>query len=148
MTANSSTGYLQALEEVLKDPSVKKQLTDTKVQKNVALFDEFTKNLNLDNYKSFYGESEVMKAIAIPGAVKTLLITDTLFKNDDVEKRKKYINIVESVKNNGGEVSVFSSLHDSGIQLDQLTGLAVILNYPIPDLEDSDDDDESIYQSD
>lgn len=147
ISATSSTGYLQGLEEVLKTPSIKKQLSDTKVQKNVALFDEFSKHLNNDDYRAFYGEEEVKKALEIGGAIKVLLITDTLFKNDDVNKRRHYIDIVERVKEDNGDVSIFSSLHDSGKQLDQLTGIAVILNYPVPDLED-DDDDESIYESD
>ena len=147
ISATSSTGYLQGLEEVLKTPSIKKQLSDTKVQKNVALFDEFSKHLNNDDYRAFYGEKEVKKALEIGGAIKVLLITDTLFKNDDVNKRRHYIDIVERVKEDNGDVSIFSSLHDSGKQLDQLTGIAVILNYPVPDLEE-DDDDESIYESD
>lgn len=140
---SSSTGYLQALEEVLKNPNIKKQLADTKVQRNVSLFDEFSKHLNNDDGRAFYGEEAINKAVQIGGAIKVLMITDSLFKNDDVQKRKHYIDLVEHVKQDGGEVSVFSSLHDSGKQLDQLTGLAVILNYPIQDLEES--DDESIY---
>lgn len=36
---------------------------------------------------------------------------------------------------------MFSSLHESGIQLDQLTGIAALLKYPVPDLDDSDEDD-------
>jgi protein pelota len=148
ISATSSTGYLQALEEILKTPSIKKQLADTKVQRNVALFDEFSKHLNNDDYRAFYGDQVVEKAIQITGAIKVLLITDSLFKNDDIQKRKHYIDIVEKVKNDGGEVSVFSSLHDSGKQLDQLTGIAVILNYPVPDLEDDGDDSDDVYESD
>lgn len=149
LTASSSTGFLQGLEEVMKDPTIKKQLADTKVQRNVALFDEFTRHLNNDDSKAFYGEREVEKAVEIGGAVKVLLITDSLFKNDDVQKRKHYIDLVEKVKHDAGEVSVFSSLHDSGKQLDQLTGIAVILNYPVPDIEDDDDeDDDGVYVSD
>lgn len=144
--ASSSTGYLQALEEVIKTDLIKKQLADTKVQRNVALFDEFSKHLNDDDYRSFYGEKEVQKAIELGGAIKYLLMTDTLFKNDDVNKRRHYVKMVEDVQADAGEVSIFSSLHDIGQQLDQLTGIAVILNYPVPDLEDSDDD--SIYESD
>lgn len=148
LTAVSSTGYLQGLEEVLKNPAIKKQLSDTKVQKNVALFDEFTKHLNNDDCKAYYGEKEVEKALEIGNAIKVLLITDSLFKNDDVNKRKHYIDLVERVKQDGGNVSIFSSLHDSGKQLDQLTGIAMILNYPVPDLDDDEDDDSDVYESD
>lgn len=31
---------------------------------------------------------------------------------------------------------MFSSLHTSGEQLGQMTGIAAILTYPLPDLED------------
>lgn len=142
LTATSSTGYLQALEEVLKSPTIKKQLADTKVQKNVMLFDEFTRHLNNDDSRAFYGLDTVEKAIDIGGAVKYLLITDSLFKSDDVQKRRHFIELVEKAKNDGAEVSVFSSLHDSGKQLDQLTGIAVILNYPDPSLEDESEEEE------
>lgn len=144
ITAKSSTGYLQGLEEALKTPQLTKRLQDTKVQRNVTLFDEFMADLNLDSGKAYYGEKDVQKAIDLgPGAVKTLLVSDKLFKNDDISKRKEYVALVERVENEGGEVSIFSSLHDSGKQLDGLTGIAVILNYPVYGLdEDAEDEDE------
>lgn len=37
----------------------------------------------------------------------------------------------------GGEVHVFSGMHASGEQLNQLTGIAAILRFPLPDLEDA-----------
>jgi hypothetical protein len=36
----------------------------------------------------------------------------------------------------GGNVLLFSSLHTSGEQLAQLTGIAAILNFPLFELED------------
>ncbi|GME75996.1 unnamed protein product [[Candida] boidinii] len=72
------------------------------------------------------------------------MITDTLFKSDDIPKRKKFIKLADKVKEDGGDVIIFSSLHDSGEQLNQLTGVAVILNYPVPDLEDMDEEDEEV----
>ncbi|GMG55599.1 unnamed protein product [Ambrosiozyma monospora] len=71
VVAGSSTGYLQGLEEALKTPELKKQLSDTKFQQHVALFDEFTKYLNDDEGKAWYGETEVEKAVVeLKGAVK------------------------------------------------------------------------------
>ncbi|KAF3592537.1 hypothetical protein DY000_02027421 [Brassica cretica] len=69
-------------------------------------------------------------------AVQTLLITDELFRNSDVKTRKKYVDLVESVKDSGGEAFIFSSMHVSGEQLAQLTGIAALLRFPLPDLED------------
>jgi protein pelota len=51
------------------------------------------------------------------------------------------VGIVEDVKAAGGEVLIFSSIHESGKQLDQLTGVAAILNFPLPEVE-SDDEEE------
>ncbi|KAH3669505.1 hypothetical protein OGAPHI_001626 [Ogataea philodendri] len=141
VVAHSSTGYLQGLEEALKSPELQKQLSDTKFQRNVMLFDEFSKLLNDDDGKAWYGEAEVTKAVELQGAVRTLMVTDSLFKSDDLAQRKKYVSLTEQVKENGGEVVVFSSLHDSGEQLNQLTGVAVILNYPVPNLDDDEDDE-------
>lgn len=57
--------------------------------------------------------------------------------------RKSYINIVNSVREMGGDVKIFSSLHISGEQLEQLTGIAAILRFPMPELEDDESDDEN-----
>ena len=47
-------------------------------------------------------------------AVETLLISDALFRSRDLSERKKFVDIVDSVKENMGTVRIFSSLHVSG----------------------------------
>ncbi len=37
-----------------------------------------------------------------------LLITDELFRNIDFIKRRRYVQLVDSVKESGGEVRLFS----------------------------------------
>lgn len=140
IVAHSSTGFLQGLDEVLKTEEIQKQLSTTKFAKDVLLLDEFFKALNADDGKAWYGPKECEKAINM-GAVKNLLLTDSLFRSDDIAERKKYIELSEIVKNTGGEVTIFSSLHESGIQLDQVTGIAVILNYPVYDLDEDQDEE-------
>ncbi|RKO85109.1 hypothetical protein BDK51DRAFT_7692, partial [Blyttiomyces helicus] len=54
----------------------------------------------------------------------------------NVTTRRSYIALVEQVRATGGMVFVFSSLHTSGEQLEQLTGVAAILHFPLPDLEE------------
>lgn len=141
VVCHSSTGYLQGLEEVLKDSSVQKRLNDTKFAREVLIFEEFQKSLNDDDDRAWYGPSEVTKAVDL-GAVKYLMITDTLFRSDDIAVRKHYIKLSEEVKGQGGEVLIFLSLHDSGKQLDQLTGVATILKYPVPDLDEDEEEEE------
>lgn len=135
---HSSTGYLQGLEEVLKNPSTQQQLRNTKFVKEASVFEEFQSVLNLDDGRAWYGPEECNKAVEM-GAVKYFMITDTLFRNDDISVRKHYIHLTEQVKYQGGEVFIFSSLHESGEQLDQLTGVAVLLTYPVPDLDEDEE---------
>ena len=85
----------------------------------------------------------------------------SLSRSADVPTRKRYVALVESVKEGGGTIKVFSSLHVSGereqpfifrdnkfsvfsfsSELGQLSGVAAILRFPLPQLdEDSDDSD-------
>lgn len=39
--------------------------------------------------------------------------------------------MVEAVRARGGEAIIFSSMHESGQQLDQISGIAAILTYPL-----------------
>ncbi|KAF8005327.1 hypothetical protein HF325_000784 [Metschnikowia pulcherrima] len=140
LVVHSSTGYLQGLEEVLKDPSVQKSLNNTKFAREAAVFEEFQKVLNEDDDRAWYGPKEVVRAVE-SGAVKCLMLTDSLFRSDDIAVRKHYIALSEDVKSQGGDVYVLSTLHDCGVQLDQLTGAAVLLKYPVDLEEDRDEED-------
>lgn len=87
-------------------------------------------------------------------------------RSSDVKTRKKYVAMVEKVKENAGNVKVFSSLHVSGeskhiaaslavftvalcslIGLGQLSGVAAILRFPLPNLDESDEEDSKEHES-
>ena len=65
-------------------------------------------------------------------AIDSLLISDELFRSQDIATRKKYVELVESVRERGGTVYIFSTMHVSGQQLQQVSGVAAILRYPLP----------------
>ena len=75
-------------------------------------------------------------------AIEVLLISDKLFRAQDVVKRKKFVKLVDEVREYGGDVKIFSSMHVSGEQLEQLTGVCAILRFPMQELDDSDSEDE------
>jgi protein pelota len=50
--------------------------------------------------------------------------------------------LVDSVRAGGGEALIFSSMHVSGESLNQLSGIAAILRFPLPELEDQEIADE------
>lgn len=45
---------------------------------------------------------------------------------------------MESIQGGGGEVFIFSTQHQSGKQLQDFTGIAAILRFPMPELEEQD----------
>ncbi|KAI5394785.1 CDP-diacylglycerol--glycerol-3-phosphate 3-phosphatidyltransferase, variant 2 [Lathyrus oleraceus] len=120
--AHTSSGYKHSLKEVLDAPNVMSMIKDTKAAQE-------------DSARACYGAKHVEVAHERL-AVQTLLITDSLFRNADIPTRKKFVNLVNSVKDSGGSVHVFSSMHVSGEQLEQISGIAAILRFPLPDLED------------
>jgi len=131
----ASSGHKHALEEVFSDPSVAAQMTETKVAKEVDVLNKFMRMMDTDPDKAYYGYDHVSKANE-QLAIDSLLVTDELFRASDVKTRKKYVQLVESVRENGGQVFVFSSMHVSGQQLQQVSGVAAILRYPLPDLDE------------
>ena len=132
---HSNSGHKGALNDVLQDPSVQTRLADTKYAQEVKALDDFFQMLNNDPDRAFYGWDHIRKASEI-GAISVLLVTDELFRSADIPTRKKYIALVESVRQMGGTVHIFSSLHVSGEQLSQMTGVAAILSFPAPHIED------------
>ena len=131
----ASSGHKHALEEVLSDAKIISQMEETKVAKEVQVLQKFMRMMDTDPLKAYYGYLHVSKADE-QMAVDSLLVTDELFRNSDVATRKKYVALVESVREHGGKVYVFSSMHVSGQQLQQVSGVAAILRYPLPDLEE------------
>lgn len=137
---HSSSGYKHSLKEVLQDPSIQSRLTDTKATEEVRALDDFYKMMKNEQSRAFYGPKHVFSA-AESDAIETLLISDKLFRANKVSERKKFVDLVDKVRETGGEVRIFSSMHVSGEQLDLLTGLCAILRFPMPELEDTEDED-------
>ncbi|XP_015954566.1 protein PELOTA 1 [Arachis duranensis] len=132
---HTTSGYKHSLKEVLDAPNVMNMIKDTKAAQEVRAMKDFYDMLSNDPARACYGAKHVEVANERL-AVQTLLITDDLFRNSDIATRQKFVELVNSVKDSGGSVHVFSSLHVSGEQLAQISGIAAILRFPLPDLED------------
>ena len=128
---HSSGGFKRCIGELLADDSVKAMLGDVKAADEVLALQRFYTVLAADQDRACYGYTEVLQADA-QLAVEELLVTDKLFKSADVKERRMYVRLVESVREHGGRVFVFSSLHVSGEQLQLYTGVAATLRFPLP----------------
>lgn len=114
------------------------KVSDTKAMGEVRALEQFYSILQVEPAKAFYGLKHIQRANEAQ-AIETLLISDNLFryvdfgvlellslcslKNwylhivlrcQDVKQRKEYVMLVDSVKESGGDVKIFSSLHVTG----------------------------------
>jgi protein pelota len=142
---HSNTGHVHSLNEVLKSPEVLAKMKDVRFAKEAQLMDNFFDLLKLDDGRAWYGTKAVEKAVdegAVGPGGGALLINNSLFRSQDLATRKKYVAIVDKVKDAGGEARILSSEHESGQRLNMLGDIAAILNYPIQDLDEDDEDEE------
>ncbi|KAK5722742.1 Translation factor pelota [Elasticomyces elasticus] len=137
--AQSASGHLHSLNEVLSSPAVTSKLSDTKFARETQLVDKFFELMRHEDNRAWYGPRESEKAVeqgAVGKGGGVLLISNGLFRSQDVGVRDRWVKCVDSVREQGGEVRVLSSMHESGRRLESLGGVAVILTYPMEDLDE------------
>ncbi|KAL7672602.1 hypothetical protein ACOME3_007486 [Neoechinorhynchus agilis] len=137
LLCHCSTGFKHSVDEVLRDPTVMKRLANTKAVEDVKLMAEFYELLASNPAKAFYGHRHVSRANECQ-AIETMFVTDRFLKSGTAEHRKMVVDMMDLVKAVGGKAKIFSTLHQTGLQLDQLGGIAAILRYPLPDVLEED----------
>lgn len=65
-------------------------------------------------------------------AVQSLMLTDELFRASNVATRKKYVQLVESVREHGGDVKICSALHVSGERTSSWLLVGKLVGYSSP----------------
>jgi protein pelota len=146
VVVHSSSGHLHSLNEVLKSPEVLAKLKDTKYSKETRFMDEFMTMLRKDDGRAWYGPREVERAVekgAVGRGGGVLLINNSLFRSQEIGVRRRWVRLVDRVKEEGGEARVLSSDHESGKRLEGFGGIAAILTFPLEDLDEDDEDDNS-----
>jgi protein pelota len=140
VVVHSSSGYLHSLNEVMKSPDVMVKLKDTKYARETQLMNDFFDLLRKDDGRAWYGPKECEAAVdtgAVGRGGGKLIITNSLFRSQDVATRRRWVRLVDRVrKQDGGDVRILSSDHESGRRLEVLGGIAAILTYPMEALDD------------
>ncbi|XP_055342363.1 protein pelota-like isoform X2 [Paramacrobiotus metropolitanus] len=138
--AHSSSGFKHSVKELLADPNLTMRLTETRAAGEVKALDSFYQMMHNEPTRAYYGINHVEKANESQ-AVELLMISDALFRSSNINQRKRFVKLVESVKESGGQARIFSSMHVSGEQLGQLSGIAAVLRFPMPEIEDEEEDE-------
>ncbi|KAJ5698862.1 Protein dom34 [Penicillium macrosclerotiorum] len=146
VVVHSASGYLNSLSEVLQSPAVKTLLADTKYARETRLMDDFLDQLRKETNKATYGPREVESAVdqgAVGRGGGVLIMSNKLFRSQDVGERKRWVALVDRVRDvEGGEVRILSSDHESGKRLEGLGGIAALLTFPIVE-DDFESEDEA-----
>lgn len=130
LKVHAASTHVHALMDVLRSPEVAAQLQDTKFARETQLMDKFLRTLASDEMRAWYGEREIVLAAA-RGAIGSLLLSDAVLRTAHPQRRKQWVELGEQIRSFGGSVAIFSSLHESGRQLNGLGGVAALLTYPL-----------------
>eukprot|EP00826_Nyctotherus_ovalis_P063192 TRINITY_DN9247_c0_g2_i1.p1 TRINITY_DN9247_c0_g2~~TRINITY_DN9247_c0_g2_i1.p1 ORF type:complete len:325 (-),score=140.69 TRINITY_DN9247_c0_g2_i1:73-1047(-) len=136
-----TSGFKHSLKELLTSKSVQDRVAQSSAVSEAKILEDFNEMLRRNPDQAAYGKAWVEAAVE-QGAVKVLLISDKILKAKNIVERKRYIGMTKSVKNDGGTVIFFSSMHATGEALNDLTGIAAILRYSFPDPNEDDDEEE------
>ncbi|MDR3223022.1 MAG: mRNA surveillance protein pelota [Methanobrevibacter sp.] len=119
---NTGTGGRAGIQEILKKGTLEKINSENIVAIETKKVNEILKEIAISSSKVVYGKKDVKTAI-ISGAVKNLLVLDNIVRNENLEE------LMDLVENMGGEVTVISSQHESGKQLESLGSIAAKLRF-------------------
>lgn len=129
-----------ALANVLASPGVAKRLSDAAFLRETVLVDSLFARMRQDDGRAVYGPAEVEAAVeagAVGRGGGVLLLSDELFRSQEIGVRKRWVSIVDRVKDReGGEVRVLSSAHESGARLKTIGGVAALLTFPMFEVDE------------
>jgi protein pelota len=129
-TVDTSSVGGRGVHEVLKRGAVDRVQAETRISKEADLIDELMERI-ADGAKAAYGVDQVAEA-ADYGAIDELLMLDERLRKERAGEGDWEIDandLIESVEQQGGEVTVFSGEFDPGQRLRNLGGVAALLRY-------------------
>ena len=121
---STGAGGHAGIQEVLKNGLIESLSKDAKIAKEAALVNKLLEQIGKSSNTVTYGKKQVITASNMC-AVEKLLVLEDLVRDKNIQ------NIMNTVENMGGVVTIISSQHDAGQQLKALGSLAAFLRYPI-----------------
>jgi len=138
VVGHSSSGEKQALVDTLSEPTVRERLSSVKFSLDLEILEEFFKLLAVDPNRAVYSLTDVKTASDLQ-AISTLIVSDATLRTKSIADRHKIVDLIQTTRENGGEVRIVSSAHVAGERLQQLSGIAALLRFPVYDLCDTEE---------
>ncbi|WP_253737348.1 mRNA surveillance protein pelota [Halohasta salina] len=120
----------RGVHEVLKRGAVEEVQDETRIAREAETIDELMERI-ADGAKAAYGIEAVAEATEF-GAVEELLVLDERLREErqgDGEWTVDVNEVIKTVEQKGGEITVFSKEFQPGQQLKNLGGIAALLRY-------------------
>jgi protein pelota len=127
---DTSSAGGRGVHEVLKRGAVEEVQDETRIAREAETIDELMVRIG-DGAKAAYGIEQVKEAAEF-GAVEELLILDERLRDERQTEGDWELDVnevIETVEQKGGEITVFSKEFQPGQQLKNLGGIAALLRY-------------------
>jgi protein pelota len=124
----ASSGTESAIQEILNSKELREIKQKIKILQENEKIEEVLAQFGQDPDYVKIGFDEVPRAAQM-GAVKQLLIADTLIRGSSKSKKLQIEDIIKNVENTSGEVDILNTNHVSGERLVDLGSLVAILRY-------------------
>lgn len=135
---HTSSGYKQALTELLGKSEVMLKIKDTKTSEEVLLMSRFNEVLSKDYTKVAIGLKAVEIAIE-HRAIEFILISDEFLRKIGVKSRKTLQDKLKKCEGDGGSVRVMSIMLPTGEKVNSLGGIVSVLKFNVQEIDDIED---------
>ena len=126
----------------MQNPAVQERIKDLSCFAESKHLDKFFETLRESDDKCCYGYNSVEYALK-ERAIDTLLISDNLFRAKNTATRLQYVKLAEKAeKEYLVNTVIIGTLSPAGERLKMMTGVAAILKYSLPGIDDIDEEDE------
>lgn len=123
LTDGTSQGGRRGIHEALRRGMIEKVARDHRVAWEIQQVEKVMEEIAKDGLVA-YGPEEVRRAVQV-GAVEELLVTDKALREGRFEE------LMQEAERTRSDVHVVASGHEAGHRLDQLTGIAALLRFPV-----------------
>jgi protein pelota len=123
-----NNGGVAGIYEALRSGVLSKALKHLRVMQETEIIEEVLRRLGKGESNVTYGFDEVKRATEL-GAVKELVLADTMLRESSDEKRLRMEDLMKKVEHKGGAIIVVSTEHEAGTKLLALGGIAALLRF-------------------
>jgi protein pelota len=126
-----NNGGVAGIYEAMRSGILLKAAKHLRISEEAMLIEEVLKRLGKSETNVTYGFDEVEKAAGL-GAIEKLLVADVVLRRSDDQKRLLTEEIMKTVEQKGGGITVIvSTEHEAGVKLLSLGGIAALLRFSV-----------------